>query len=70
MFLDKSRQRPEGFIGLVCTWEGGRHIWVQNYNSAASYVTRCVFVGAGAAEVVLREDVVRTDRSGASTLSL
>src|ERR1019366_8032106 len=59
LFVDDSRQRPQGFVNHSGIGECRRHVRLEYYNAAACRITSGVLVGPGIAEVVFKENFVR-----------
>ena len=69
VFLDDPGQSAQGSIGLAWTWERDGHIGFQHHYSASLGVARRVLVGRGAAEIVLRKDLVGASRNGSLAIA-
>ena len=58
MFLDDSSKGAQGFVCRSCTRERSGDIGFQHDDQTSGSITRRIFIGPGAAEIVFRQYLI------------
>ena len=68
--MNDADESPQGVVGFFGTSERSGDIRIQNNHHASRYVTGCIRIALGLAEIVLREYLVNIGPIGGTALIL